>query len=66
MKIALTRLIQEEKHPAPSGHPENPERMKHAIEYVLDSDIAADIDVINPTTTNTDCIYNVHQKDTMQ
>lgn len=63
MKVALIQLIQEDKHPAPSGHPENPERMKHAVEHVLDSDISGDIEMINPTTTKTDCIYNVHQKE---
>jgi acetoin utilization deacetylase AcuC-like enzyme len=63
MKIALTELIQENKHPAPSGHPENPERMKYAVEHVLDSDIGVDIDIVNPTTTNTDCIYDVHQRE---
>ncbi len=63
MKVALIQLIQEDKHPAPSGHPENPERMKHAVEHVLDSDISGDIEKINPTTTKTDCIYNVHQKE---
>ena len=63
MKVALIKLIQEVKHPAPSGHPENSERMEYAVRYVLDSDIASEIEMINPVTTDTGCIYKIHQKE---
>jgi len=63
MKAALIQLIQEDKHPAPVGHPENANRMKYAVEYVLDSDIAGDIEIFKPGKVDTDCIYNIHQQE---
>jgi len=62
MKVALIDLVHEEEHPAPAWHPENAVRMKSALNYVLDSDIAGDIDVITPGPADTDIIYQVHDK----
>jgi len=45
------------------GHPENAERMVHAVEHVLKSDIASELELLTPSKTNTDCIFNIHNKD---
>jgi acetoin utilization deacetylase AcuC-like enzyme len=63
MKVALVRLIQEIKHPAPAGHPENAERMSHAVEQLLISDIASDLEIITPEAVKTDCIFNIHKRE---
>jgi acetoin utilization deacetylase AcuC-like enzyme len=63
MKVALIRLIQELKHPAPAGHPENAERMVHAVEQVLNSDIASGLEMLTPTIVKTDCIFDIHKKE---
>ena len=57
------QLVQEEKHPAPPGHPENPSRMKYALEYILSSDIAGEIVEIKPKGIDPSAaVYGVHDK----
>lgn len=60
MKIGLIRLIQEEKHKAPPGHPENAERLKAALEYILSSDIAPDLADLTAGKVDPAVIYEVH------
>jgi acetoin utilization deacetylase AcuC-like enzyme len=62
MKIGLIQLVHADRHQAPPGHPENPRRMNHALEYVLKSDIKDDIVEIQPEQVNGDCIFNIHDK----
>ena len=57
------QLVQEDKHPAPPGHPENPARMKYALEYILSSDIAEEIVEINPKGIDpSSAVFGVHDK----
>ncbi|HDL03736.1 MAG TPA: histone deacetylase [candidate division Zixibacteria bacterium] len=66
MKIGLITLIQEDKHPAPAGHPENAERLQPAVEYVLQSDIADQIKSFIPPLSNTDSIFQIHSPEYLE
>lgn len=63
MEVGLITLIQEAKHPAPSGHPENALRLKPAVDFILKSDIAGDLELITPVTIESGCIEMVHSRD---
>ncbi len=59
MQVGLIQLVQEDKHPAPPGHPENPARMKYALKYVLSSDIARNITELKPKGTDPSAALNI-------
>lgn len=63
MKVGLIRSVQEDKHPAPPGHPENAERLNRALEYVLKSDVADELVEFSPEGADVNCIYNIHDRD---
>ena len=60
MRVGLIKHIQENKHPAPQWHPETPYRMKHALQYLLESDIANEVDILNPREIDESCLKAVH------
>jgi acetoin utilization deacetylase AcuC-like enzyme len=60
MKTGLIRLIQEDKHPAPPGHPETAGRMSYAVDELLKSDLAGKPDILTPETVDTEAITRVH------
>jgi acetoin utilization deacetylase AcuC-like enzyme len=63
MQIGLISLVQETKHKAPEGHPENPARMKYALDYLISSDIAADIRKIQPQRVDINStLDNIHAR----
>jgi len=66
MNIGLIQLLQEDKHPAPAGHPESAHRIKPALEHVLSSDISKNIKIIRPEPVETDLVYKVHDKDYLE
>ncbi|MFH2035715.1 MAG: histone deacetylase [Candidatus Zixiibacteriota bacterium] len=60
MKIGLIDLIQPDLHPAPIDHPETPERIQSALDYVQKSDIAGDLELIMPTPVGSEILKQVH------
>jgi acetoin utilization deacetylase AcuC-like enzyme len=62
MQVGIIKLLQEEKHPAPPGHPENPSRMKGALDYVFQSDISGDLVDFVPGEVDTSAIGRVHDE----
>lgn len=63
MQVGIIRLIQEDKHPAPPGHPENAERLKYALENVMQSDIANELINFTPRSVDISPVYNIHSED---
>ncbi len=63
MNIGLITLFQKDRHPAPPGHPESAERMSHAVDELLKSELADSITVLSPEPVDDNCIYRVHDKD---
>ncbi len=66
MNIGLVQLIHEEEHKAPAPHPENPGRMKSALEYVLRSDISEKIENLGPGKVDESAIHKIHFPDYIQ
>ncbi|MEW5924275.1 MAG: histone deacetylase [Candidatus Zixiibacteriota bacterium] len=62
MNVGLVSLIQETKHPAPPGHPENAFRLKPAVDFVLESDIAENLELFVPAFVESNCISMVHNR----
>ncbi|MCX6827156.1 MAG: histone deacetylase [candidate division Zixibacteria bacterium] len=62
MPTGLIQLIHEEKHQAPAGHPENAERLKKALEYVISSDIGHNLVTVAPGGADSSAIYEVHSQ----
>jgi acetoin utilization deacetylase AcuC-like enzyme len=60
MKVGLIRLLQEDKHPAPPGHPENPARMKKALDALLDSDIGICLVELHPGKPELSPVFRIH------
>ncbi len=57
--------MQADLHPAPAGHPESPERLRFALDYLYKSDQAKLIERIEPST-NIDyetVLYQVHEEE---
>jgi acetoin utilization deacetylase AcuC-like enzyme len=62
MKIGLIKLVHEDLHPAPPGHPENSLRMSGALKVIESSDIAAEIDFLTPGDADIGALYNIHDR----
>lgn len=60
MKTGLINLIQEKGHTAPWWHPESASRIKPAINFILKSDIASNLDIFMPSIIESDSINAVH------
>jgi acetoin utilization deacetylase AcuC-like enzyme len=64
MQVGLIQLVQEQKHPAPPGHPENAHRMRFALEYLIASDIASGLKEIRPAAIDPEeIVCKVHSPD---
>jgi len=63
MEVGLITLVQEQNHPAPSGHPENSLRLKKALEYVEKSDIARKVINFIPGEVDASCILGIHTRE---
>ena len=62
MQVGIIKLVQEDKHPAPPGHPENPWRMKAAVDYVCGSDISDGLVDFVPGEVDTPAIGRIHDE----
>ncbi|UCD94095.1 MAG: histone deacetylase [Candidatus Zixiibacteriota bacterium] len=62
MQVGIIKLIQENEHPAPPGHPENPRRMKAAVDYVSRSDISGDLVDVVPGEVDSSAIGRIHDE----
>jgi len=62
MKIGLIKQVHEDLHPAPPSHPENPLRMNAALRVVEQSDIADNLEILQPGTASIEALYNIHDR----
>ncbi len=63
MKIGLIDLVQEGKHQAPPGHPENAHRVTFAVNHVLNSDIAQNLVSYKPNSADAlPLVQRIHEK----
>lgn len=53
-------MTQPDKHPAPAGHPESAERIDPALEEVLASDAADNLELVTPGETDIAAIGRIH------
>jgi len=64
MKIRIIDLIHEGLHPAPNGHPENPERIRFALDNLFSSDLNSIIEQpeIDIGKIDISPLFNVHNR----
>ncbi len=62
MKIGLIKLVHEDLHPAPPGHPENSLRMSGALKVIENSDIAGEIEILTPGDADIGALFHIHEK----
>lgn len=61
MMIGLIPLIQENLHDPEYGHPENSIRMKIPLDFLLSSDLKAELKILDPEPVEAaDIIYRIH------
>ncbi|SYZ73255.1 Histone deacetylase family protein [Candidatus Zixiibacteriota bacterium] len=58
MQIGLAELVQEKKHAAPAGHPENAHRVSFALDHVRKSDLGSKLVFWRPTGTDPSSIID--------
>jgi len=62
MRIGLIKLVHDDLHPAPPSHPENPLRLNAALKVIEQSDIADNLDFLQPGKAPIDALYNIHDR----